>query len=131
MVNIIQVRVSPEELEVSDKLDAMFQLNEKLLRALGEPLEIKIDTRDGQEKLRRLFWFMIEELFEAVNALKNDRDWVRTEYELDLWRVYDEIADALGFFMTICRYLGLDSRKLYEIYLRKHKVNMFRVESMY
>jgi hypothetical protein len=130
-VNILQIRVREEELEVSDKLDAMFELNEKLLRALGEPLEVKMDTREGQEKLRKLFWFMIEELFEAVNALKNDRDWVRTEYELDRWRVYDEIADALGFFFTICRYLGLDSRKLYEIYLRKFKVNMFRIESRY
>jgi len=131
MVNIIQVRVSPDELDVPDKLEAMFHLNEKLLRALGEPLEIKVDTREGQEKLRRLFWYMIEELFEAVNALKNDREWVRTEYELDLWRIYDEIADALGFFITICRYLDLDARKLYEIYLRKFKVNMFRVESRY
>ena len=131
MVNILQVRISSDELEVSDKLEAMFHLNEKLLRALGEPLEINVDTREGQEKLRKLLWYTIEELFEAVNALKNDREWVRTEYELDRWRVYDEIADALGFFITICRYLGLDAKRLYEIYLRKFKVNMFRIESMY
>jgi NTP pyrophosphatase (non-canonical NTP hydrolase) len=130
-VNILQVRVREEELDVPDKLEAMFHLNEHLLKKLGEPLEINVDTREGQEKLRKLFWYMIEELFEAVNALKNDREWVRTEYEIDRWRIYDEIADALGFFITICRYLGLDPMKLYEIYLRKFKVNMFRVESKY
>jgi NTP pyrophosphatase (non-canonical NTP hydrolase) len=131
MVNIIQVRVDPEELKVPDKLEAMFELNEKYLKMLGEPLTVPLDTAEGQEKLRKLFWYMIEELFEAVNALKNDREWVRTEYELDLWRMYDEIADALGFFITICRYLKLDPDKLFEIFLRKWKVNVFRINSEY
>ena len=131
MVNIVQVRVDPEELKVPDKLEAMFELNEKYLKMLGEPLIIPLDSREGQEKLRKLFWYMIEELFEAVNALKNDREWVRTEYELDLWRMYDEIADALGFFITICRYLKLDPDKLFEIFLRKWKVNVFRINSEY
>ncbi|TDA41321.1 MAG: hypothetical protein DSO07_05245 [Thermoproteota archaeon] len=131
MVNIIQVSVDPKELEVKDKLEAMFELNKRYLESLKEPLSIPLDSKAGQEKLRKLFWYMIEELFEAVNALKNDRDWVRTEYELDLWRIYDEIADALGFFITICRYLNLDPNKLYEIYLRKWKVNLFRVNSQY
>jgi NTP pyrophosphatase (non-canonical NTP hydrolase) len=131
MVNIIQVKIDPDELKVRDKLEAMFELNKKYLEMLQEPLSIPLDSRNGQEKLRKLFWYMVEELFEAINALKNDRDWVKTEYELDLWRVYDEIADALGFFITICRYLKLDPDKLYEIYLRKWKVNVFRVNSQY
>lgn len=131
MVNIIQIRIDPSELKVKDKLEAMFELNEKYLKMLGEPLEIPLDSSQGQEKLRKLFWYMIEELFEAINALKNDREWVNTEYELDLWRVYDEIADALGFFITITRYLKLDPDRLFEIYLRKYKVNEFRIKSQY
>jgi len=131
MVNILQIQVEKKELEVKDKLEAMFQLNEALLKKLNEPLKISLDTRQGQEKLRKLFWFMIEELFEALNCFKNDREWVKTEYDLDLWRIYDEVADALGFFITICRYLNLDAEKLYEIYLRKWKVNMFRIDSHY
>jgi len=131
MVNIVQVKVNPEELKVNDKLEAIFDLNRRLLERLGEPLEVPIDTREGQRKVRELLWYTIEELFEAVNCLKNDREWVRTEYELDVWKIYDEIADALGFFVTVCRYLGLTPEKLYEIYLRKHKVNMFRLDSGY
>jgi len=131
MVNILTVKIEPEELEVDDYLEEMFRRNEELLRKLGEPLTIDLDTREGQEKLRRLLWFTIEELFEAVNVLKNSRDWVRTEYEVDLLHLYDEIADALGFLITVLRYLGLDARKTYELFLRKWKVNMFRVESNY
>jgi len=131
MVNILQVKVDPEELKVKDKLEKMYELNKKYLESLGEPLSIPLDTREGQEKLRRLFWYAIEEMFEAVNALKNSRDWVKTEYELDLWKIYDEVADALGFFITISRYLNLDADKLFEIYLRKWKVNQFRVQSEY
>jgi NTP pyrophosphatase (non-canonical NTP hydrolase) len=131
MVNILQVKISPEELRVADKLDAMFKLNEQYLNALKEPLEISLDSREGQEKLRKLIWYTVEELFEAVNGFKNDREWVQTQYELDLWKIYDEIADAFGFLITVCRYLKLDSTKLFEIFLRKLKVNMFRLESKY
>lgn len=131
MVNIIQVKVSPEELKVKDKLEAMFNLNKQYLEALKEPQEIPIETREGQEKLRKLIWYTVEELFEAVNSFKNDREWVQTEYELDLWKLYDEIADAFGFLITICRYLHLDADKLFEIFLRKWKVNMFRLNSKY
>lgn len=131
MVNIVQVKVDPRELEVDDKLEAIFDLNRRLLERLGEPLEVPIDTREGQRKVRELLWYTIEELFEAINCLKNDREWVRTEYELDVWKIYDEIADALGFLVTVCRYLGLTPKKLYEIYLRKYKVNMFRLDSSY
>lgn len=131
MVNILQVQISPDELKVKDKLEAIFNLNKQYLEQLKEPLEIPIETKQGQEKLRKLIWYTVEELFEAVNTFKNDREWVQTQYELDLWKLYDEIADALGFFITLCRYLHLDADKLFEIYLRKWKVNMFRINSKY
>jgi NTP pyrophosphatase (non-canonical NTP hydrolase) len=131
VVNILQVEISPNELKVKDKLEAIFNLNKQYLEQLKEPLEIPIETKQGQEKLRKLIWYTVEELFEAVNTFKNDRDWVQTQYELDLWKLYDEIADALGFFITLCRYLHLDADKLFEIYLRKWKVNMFRLNSKY
>jgi NTP pyrophosphatase (non-canonical NTP hydrolase) len=131
VVNILQVQISPDELKVKDKLEAIFNLNKQYLEQLREPLEIPIETKQGQEKLRKLIWYTVEELFEAVNTFKNDREWVQTQYELDLWKLYDEIADALGFFITLCRYLHLDADKLFEIYLRKWKVNMFRLNSKY
>jgi NTP pyrophosphatase (non-canonical NTP hydrolase) len=131
VVNILQVQISPDELKVKDKLEAIFNLNKQYLEQLKEPLEIPIETKQGQEKLRKLIWYTVEELFEAVNTFKNDREWVQTQYELDLWKLYDEIADALGFFITLCRYLHLDADKLFEIYLRKWKVNMFRINSKY
>lgn len=131
MVNILSVKVDEEELNVSDFLKAMFQRNKELLEKLNEPLKVDLDTREGQRKLRELLWYTIEELFEAVNLLKNSRNWVQTEYEIDYYQLLDEIADTLGFLITVLRYLGLDAKKTYELFLRKWKVNMFRIESKY
>jgi len=73
---------------------------------------------------------IVEELFEASNCLKN-RVWTQTEPVTDMNHFLEEISDALLFFIEFLIASGLDPEKVFQLYLRKQKVNKFRIKSKY
>ena len=73
---------------------------------------------------------IVEELFEASNCLKN-RVWTQTEPVTDMNHFLEEISDALLFFIEFLIATGLTPEQVFELYLKKHQVNQFRIESKY
>lgn len=89
-----------------------------------------IDHRMVQFRIKDLNARCIEELMEAMNTLKN-KPWKVSEVPTDKTHFYEEIADALHFFIELCITAGLDAEDLALMYHRKHAVNQFRQESKY
>lgn len=135
MVNILRVDISKYLKEFNsskiDRLEFLWRKIKELNGAFGgtnDPVDIY--SKAGQETLKSIVFWLVEELFEFTNAMKN-RPWARSEYLIDEWRLYDEIADAAAFFILLCIRLGLDAQKFFEIVLRKIAVNEFRIRSNY
>lgn len=89
-----------------------------------------IDDRFVQFRIKDLNARAIEELMEAMNTLKN-KPWKQSEVHTDKVHFYEEIGDALHFFIELCITAGMTAEDLARIYHRKHAVNEFRQESRY
>ena len=89
-----------------------------------------LDHRFVQWRLKDLAFRTIEELTEATNCLKN-KPWKQSEVPTDALHFYEEVGDALHFFLEFCITAGMTPEDLARIYHRKHAVNEFRQESRY
>ena len=90
----------------------------------------RIDHRFVQWRIKDVAYRCIEELTEATNTLKN-KPWKQSEVPTDTTHFYEELADALHFFIELCITAGLDAEDLALMYHRKHAVNQFRQRSNY
>lgn len=121
-----------------DKLDLIFARQRELLERfhqieeqnglLPDPkIPVDITTHQGQAVLRSRAWNMTEELAEAMNELKN-RPWKQKTYPVDLEAFYEELVDALHFFVELCILSGLTAQDLFDRYTGKAAVNKQRQE---
>jgi len=90
----------------------------------------EIDHRFVQYRIKDLNARAVEELYEAMNTLKN-KPWKQSEVPTDKVHFYEEIGDALHFFVELCITAGMTAEDLARIYHRKHAVNKFRQRSNY
>jgi hypothetical protein len=130
------------ELPTDDRLRAIFLRQHQLMEKyegiehgrganVVDPEDFgEIDNRFVQWRIKDLMQRCIEEMMEAANCLKN-KQWKQTETPTDRVHFYEEIADALHFFIEMCITAGMDDEDLALIYLKKAEVNQFRQESMY
>jgi len=132
VVNILDVDIEDlkKKFEGSDKLEVMFRLQKELAKKYGAKIPVDLNTKEGQEAIRFLAWCVVEELAEAVNVLKNRR-WTKTELPVDTDHFYEELSDTLLFFIELLLVAGFTPQKTIDLFMRKWKVNMFRVESRY
>ena len=107
----------------------MFELQKELMQKYGVNVN-NIDTKNGQRTIKDLIFNIVEELFEGSNCLKN-RVWTQTEPVTDMNHFLEEISDALLFFIEFLIATGLTPEQVFELYLKKHQVNQFRIESKY
>ena len=134
MVNTLDVDVKEEiaimKAEGVDKFDKIFKLQEKLMEKYPYPKTVNIDTPDGQKHLREIASFVVEELYEGINQLKN-RPWNKTQLIVDRDHFNEEMADAFHFFIQLLIMAGFDPDSFFELFLKKFKVNEFRLRSEY
>jgi NTP pyrophosphatase (non-canonical NTP hydrolase) len=96
-----------------------------------DPLDFgRLDSRDVQARIKHLAYCVVEELAEATGCLKN-KPWKTTMVKTNVDHFYEELADALHFYVELCITAGLDAEDLTMLYHRKHKVNQFRQRSGY
>jgi len=130
------VKEAKKRLGDNPSLQRLWEEIEKLQRLYESQTESKLwkrvdlQSREGQELIKRTVFCLAEELFELTNALKN-RPWTQTQYETDIPRLLDELADATIFLIILAHQLGLDAETFLEIVMRKIIVNEWRVETGY
>jgi hypothetical protein len=89
-----------------------------------------LDIRFVQWRIKDLMQRTIEEMMEAANTLKN-KPWKQSEVLTDSLHFYEEMGDALHFFIEACITSGMTAEDLARIYHRKAAVNHFRQDSRY
>jgi NTP pyrophosphatase (non-canonical NTP hydrolase) len=89
-----------------------------------------IHTPEGQKQIREFAGYVVEELMEAMNCLRN-KPWVHTQTKTDREHFEEELADALHFFVELLLICGLDAEEVHDLYFRKNSVNKFRIETKY
>lgn len=79
----------------------------------------------------RILWRMVQEINEAVVALRNAKQWRQTNYATDVNEYLDEVSDILIYFINLCLASGITPQLLTQIVLNKISVNQDRISSKY
>lgn len=132
----------PVPQEIHDLLLNMFvrqmghkQEYDKIYRAKGlstlDPSQYgNLSHPDVQAEIRSTFAFLVEELMEAINLLKN-KPWRQDARETDPEMFYEEFADAWHFWIELMIIAGMGPDKVARYYFGKAEVNDERRASGY
>jgi dimeric dUTPase (all-alpha-NTP-PPase superfamily) len=90
----------------------------------------ELDYRFVQWRLKDLMQRTIEEMMEAANTLKQ-KPWKQSEVPTDTVHYYEELIDAVHFFVELLITSGLGPEDVAKMYHQKHAVNLFRQRSNY
>ena len=123
----------------TDKLDEMFRLREEFMHLLCERFEgyypewpIDLSTKQSQTLVRDITLRGVEEMFEALAELKNAKPHRQTEVQhLDRDAFLEEIVDAMKYFFTTLRLVGVTPEELHSAYVRKHEKICDRLRNGY
>ena len=122
-----------------DNLKEMFRLRESFMSLLENkkpgsypdwPLDIS--TKKSQQVLRDTALKGVEEMFEAIQHLKNWKPHRDTELpEFDREEFLEEVVDAFNYFFSVLVLMGIDADELYTSYLNKDNIIRDRLKSKY
>ena len=112
----------------TDKLEEMFELREEFMQMLCERLPgyypqwpVDLSKKESQTLVRDVTLRGVEEMFEALQELKNAKPHRQTDVpHLDRDAFLEEIVDAMKYFYTTLKLVGVTPDELHAAYLRKH-----------
>lgn len=95
------------------------------------PLDLK--KKESQQFCRDLALRGVEEMFEALQHLKNWKPHRMTDFneDPDKEEFLEEIVDAMNYFFSLLIASGFDEEDLYNAYEKKHKIIMKRLQEGY
>lgn len=135
------IKLSDDDIEIIDDvvdLGEIFELQASLMehfRRAGFPMPhypVDIMKKENQRICRDTGLKAIEELFEAIQHLKNWKPHRRTEVpEFDRDAFLEEIADSLHYLFELLVFLGVSPRELKDAYARKNRINHDRIDNGY
>ena len=124
---------------MSCKLEAMFNLRKEFIERLEKEIPgsypaIPVDLRSkpGQKLCRDLALKGVEEMFEALQHLKNWKDHKLTETpDVDGDEYLEEIVDAFNYFFSLIIASGFTHEDLYNAYIKKDRKIHERLTNKY
>lgn len=90
----------------------------------------QLDRRNIQASIREFAGYTVEELYEAINHLKN-KPWKQTDKPTDVAAFKEELADAWHFFIELHILAGIDPEEVFRMYFRKTFINVNRQQNGY
>ena len=122
-----------------DKLDQMFDLRKAFMEALQKQVpdvypEMPVDltNKATQQHLRDLALRGVEEVFEAVQELKNAKSHRQTEIrDFDRAAFKEEMVDSFNYFLSLLIIMGVTPDELFEAYVNKDRIIHDRIKSKY
>lgn len=123
---------------IPDILSTMFVQQDQHMQKYAEldanslPMHLRGQLNDPQvqAKLRELSGYVVEELYEAINLLKN-KPWKQSHKVTDVAAFREELADVWHFFIELHIAAGLEPIDVFREYFRKSFINKNRVASGY
>ena len=125
---------------MSDKLKKMFSLRESFMRSLQDfkpgaaspDWPIDLSDKSSQQHIRDMALRGVEEMFEALQHLKNWKPHRSTEItEFDRDEFLEEVVDAFNYFLTLIILVGFNEKDLYDSYIKKDKIIHKRLKNEY
>lgn len=122
-----------------DKLDHMFELREAFMVALQRQvpdvypdMPVDLTNKATQQHLRDLALRGVEEVFEAVQELKNAKSHRQTEIrDFDRAAFKEEMVDSFNYFLSLLIIMGVTPDELFEAYVNKDRIIHDRIKSKY
>lgn len=118
----------------------MFKLRETFIDSMRETIdgsypELPVDMAEKESQVicRDLALKGVEEMFEALQHLKNWKPHRQSNVEHDLNKdeFLEEIVDALNYFFSMIIVAGFDDKELWEAYLKKDVIIRERLRNGY
>ena len=124
---------------MSDKLNQMFVLREAFMSALRKKKAdeypawpIDVGDKQSQQHVRDMALRGVEEMFEAVQHLKNWKPHRDTEVqEFNREEFVEEIVDAFNYFFSVMGLMGTDTEEFFNAYIEKDQVIHHRLKTGY
>ena len=124
---------------MSDKLDTMFNMRLSFMEDLSKLVDdaypnipLDLSKKSDQRFCRDIALRGVEEMFEALQHLKNWKPHRQTEVEeFDRDEFLEEIVDAFNYFFSLLILTGVDSSELFSAYEKKDKIIHKRLRDGY
>ena len=93
---------------------------------------LDISKKESQQVCRELALKGVEEMFEALQHLKNWKPHRATEIQdFDKEEFLEEVVDAFNYFLSVLALVGVDENDFYEAYLKKDQIIRDRISNGY
>lgn len=127
------------EKDLSADLEMMFKLRKEFLHELKRQVPsavhdapLDLTKKSSQMALRESALRGVEEMFEALQLLKNSKPHRKTELsEFHRDDFLEEVVDAFNYFFNMLIYVGVEPADFFEAYKKKHEIIMKRLEEGY
>lgn len=124
---------------MSDRLSEIFERRESFMMRLRESIPdsspawpVDLSQKESQQHVRDMALRGVEEMFEALQHLKNWKPHRRTEIrEFDRDEFLEEIVDAFNYFLSILVLTGFNEDDLISAYRKKDDIINKRLETGY
>jgi len=108
----------------------MESLNKKIPGS--SPIELDLSKKEDQQICRDVALRGVEEMFEALQHLKNWKPHRVTDISgFDREKFLEEMVDAFNYFFSLLIMAGFDDLDLFKEYCRKDKIIHKRLEDGY
>jgi len=114
--------------EIMDKMDEIFNLQEKLNTRIGVNMN-EMNDEDRAKWILNYIRAMQQELAELTDSVP--WKWWAKYQEFDKQNARVEIVDLFHFLISLAQVMGMSAEDVYEAYLKKNKVNHNRQDSGY
>ena len=113
------------------RIDFMESLTEKFPESYpSQPIDLS--EKENQQLCRDMALRGVEEMFEAVQHLKNWKPHRVTEIkEFNKEEFLEEIVDAFNYFFSLIILAGFDDDDLYKAYVKKDRIIHSRISDDY
>ena len=124
---------------MQDRLLEIFERREAFMKSLQETSSVEIESwpldlskKQSQQHVRDMALRGVEEMFEALQHLKNWKPHRKTEVkEFDREEFLEEIVDAFNYFLSILILTGFDDKDLMSAYRKKDEIINERLRTGY
>lgn len=124
---------------MDDRLAIIFKARKEFMALLKEtipeaiPNNIDPSSKEGQKYLRDIALYGVEEMFEALQHLKNWKSHRQTDVggSFNREEFLEEMVDAYNYFFSLMIHLGIDEDEFYKAYCKKHDIIKDRLKNGY
>ena len=122
-----------------DKLNQIFKMRNTFMHMLQDKFPdtypewpVDLSTKKAQITCRETALKGVEEMFEALQHLKNWKPQRKTEMpEIDREEFLEEIVDAFNYFLSLIILIGVDVDEFYNAFLKKDEIIRGRLNEGY